>query len=1282
MQFIQDGPDVPDLLLQAHEEGKVVFFCGAGISYPAGLPSFKKLVDKIYSEIGITKTLEEQSAYSKSSYDGTLGLLEHRLPDGKRLVREAAALALQPKLRRKRAKNTHTALLSLATTRKEDLRLVTTNFDRVFEHLIAKRTPTTPTYAAPYLPIPKRSRWNGLVYLHGLLPRNPEEHELNRLVLTSGDFGLAYLTERWAARFVSDLFKDYIVCFVGYSIDDPVLRYIMDAMAADRMFGEKAPPAYAFGSYETANDDPKTKAAEWEAKHVIPILYKVSNGGQDHSKLHATLEHWSSIYRDGITGKESLVPYHAHLGPAASTKQDDFVGRMLWALSDPSGLPAKKFANLDPVPPLSWLDAFSNKRYNHGDLSRYGIEPNAQIDEQLSFSLIARPAPYTLSPWMRLADGGEANSGWDKVMPEFARWLLRHLDDPKLLLWIADQGGRIHPCFTRMLDSRLHKLHKYQIEGKIAELDAIRNAAPRSIPRTTLIPIWRTFLAGRIHTSGSEVEMCAWTKRFRRDGLTPLLRFELREILAPKIKLKRPFQWQPDTFQNADQAGNSKDTKKEHDHNIKPIDWELVLASNRADPALKKLKDSHEWKASQPDLLKEYQSLLLDALELLQELGAADQSSDGIYRDIPSISPHFQNRRYKKWTLLIELLRDSWEELNKIDAGQAAGIAKNWFEIPFPTFKRLAFFAAANNREIAAETWTSWLTSEGLVWLWSPETMREVCRLLATRGMDLDPASKSRLEDLALSGPPKPEEITIPQYEEYREYKVWLTLAKLRSSRIALTEAVEFKFVKISEAHPEWQLDPNEKEEFSFWMSGTGDPGHEDNVRVIISPRKRAELVPWLRDTKMPDGIFEQDNWKETVETSFFHSASTLADLSSQDEWPIDRWRDALQVWSDEAMIDQSWRYLAPLLASIPDESFGELIGPLALWLEKASKIVDKHEKEYFTLIERIVNFRDDQQNLELDNPTGVAINHSLGIITESLFKFWFRRNPNDNDGIPEQFLPLLDQICDRTEKTRWPGRVILASYSIALYRIDSEWTKAKLLPFFNWEEDSSEAKSAWEGFLSAPRIYAPLLRTIKQDFLKTADHYHEIGDHGESYAAFLTYTALNKLEGYSLEDFQPAYALLPQEGLLQAVQTLCQALEGVGNQREEYWDNRVAPFWQKVWPKDKEKATPEIAEILARICVSARNRFPKALKTLEAWLKPIDYPDFIVHTLHKAELPKKFPEDALRFLAPIIDQQQYIPEDLEKCLASISEAQPDLEQRAEYRRLAETVRINQARQQ
>ena len=119
-------------------------------------------------------------------------------------------------------------------------RLITTNFDRIFEEVINSNGIDVECFTAPLLPVPK-NRWSGLVYLHGLLKENPDSVNLDRLVISSGDFGLAYLIERWAARFVSELFRTYTVCFVGYSINDPILRYMMDALAADRLLGEAAP---------------------------------------------------------------------------------------------------------------------------------------------------------------------------------------------------------------------------------------------------------------------------------------------------------------------------------------------------------------------------------------------------------------------------------------------------------------------------------------------------------------------------------------------------------------------------------------------------------------------------------------------------------------------------------------------------------------------------------------------------------------------------------------------------------------------------------------------------------------------------------------------------------------------------------------------------------------------------------------------------------------------------------------------------------------------------------
>ena len=137
--FVKNGPNIPEPLLQAHEEGRVVFFTGAGISVPAGLPLFRGLVDEIYNSLGTSKSPVEAKAYEKDQYDSTLDLLERRYPGKRAAVRAVVPEILKPNWRRKGATEVHEALLQLSTDRKGSTRLVTTNFDRIFQRVIERR---------------------------------------------------------------------------------------------------------------------------------------------------------------------------------------------------------------------------------------------------------------------------------------------------------------------------------------------------------------------------------------------------------------------------------------------------------------------------------------------------------------------------------------------------------------------------------------------------------------------------------------------------------------------------------------------------------------------------------------------------------------------------------------------------------------------------------------------------------------------------------------------------------------------------------------------------------------------------------------------------------------------------------------------------------------------------------------------------------------------------------------------------------------------------------------
>lgn len=1272
MQFVINGPDIPDALLQAHEEGRVVFFCGAGISYPAGLPGFKGLVREIYRRNGTTPSDIERAALDRDHFDGTLDLLERRLPGQRLAVRRALAQTLKPSLRLKGATGSHAALLRLAHNRDGALRLVTTNFDRVF-HAAAKRTGQPfQAYTAPMLPIPKSSRWNGLVYLHGLLPEGTDDTALNRLVVTSGDFGLAYLTERWAARFVSELFRNYVVCFVGYSINDPVLRYMMDALAADRMLGEVIPQAWALGDCEPGQEARKT--IEWEAKGVTPILYHVAAGTHDHSGLHQTLHAWAETYRDGVTGKERIVVAHALARPSASTRQDDFVGRVLWALSDPSGLPARRFAEFNPVPSLDWLlDAFSVDRYGHTDLARFGVPPQAETNEKLRFSLIQRPAPYPLAPAMRLIAGGVSSTQWDDVMFQIGRWLVRHINDPRLVLWIAQRGGQLHDQWTWLVEHRLDELAKLEREGKASELEDIRAHAPNAIPGPPMRTLWRLLLSRRVKSPWREPDLYRWKDRLLREGLTATLRLDLRELLSPMVSLRKPFRW-----------GEEPESADEPTLLRQVVDWELVLYADHVHTALRDLADG-PLQAALPALLDDIQQLLRDALDLLLELGESDERSDRSHWDLPSISPHWQNRGFRDWVSLIELLRDSWLAVRRVDGARAAQSAAAWFGLPYPTFKRLALFAASQEGCIAPERWAGWLLADRAWWLWAVDTQREVMRLLVLQGHRLTPASQQLLESAILAGPPREmyrDDLEPDRWQRLVEESVWLHLAKLNASGLVLGTASALRFAELSKLHPQWQLSANERDEFTHWMSGTGDPDFEEDRDVDIAPRNRHKLVQWLVKRPPERRPLYEDTWRDVCRTRFFHCLYALCDLARKGVWPVARWREALQVWSEEGLISRSWRYAAPLVLKMPHEEFQEIAHGVSWWLQAASKSINRHRAISLSLCRRVMDLPlDEDSGIKKGNgepikqPVAEAINHPIGHVGQALVNLWFKQEPNDSEGLPPKFETLFSELCDVRIPRFRHGRVVLSSRLIALFRVDRPWTEQHLLPLFDWTAKPNEAKGAWEGFLWSPRLFRPLMLAFKAQFLDTVLHYGDLSEHAQQFAAFLTYASLGSVDGYTADEWRTAFAALPHEGLQESAGALAQALEGAAGQREEYWKNRIRPFWQDVWPKSRDLATPAIAGSLARMCIAAGTEFPEALAAVHDWLRPIEHAYYVVHRLSESGLCSRFPADALRLLSAVVGEQPWPTPELGECLDAIAKANPKVVSSPAYQRLREHFR-------
>ena len=1281
MQFVKGGPEIPERLLQAHEDGRVVFFCGAGISYPAGLPDFDGLVNKLYKNLVVEPNSEQQVAIEAGQFDIAIGLLEANIVGGREKVRKELAKILTPNLKTPNATATHEALLTLGKNRENRenregrTQLVTTNFDRLFEEVIGTKAKdkalNIECFQAPFLPVPK-SRWDGLVYLHGLLSTAPTASELARLVVSSGDFGRAYLTECWAARFVSELFRNYTVCFVGYSINDLVLRYMMDALAADRLLGESPPEMFAFGSFSKGKD--KERCNEWRAKNVTPILYREY---PCHTYLHETLRAWAETYHNRVPGKEDIVAKYAVTHPSASTPENNFVGRVLWALSDPSGLPARRFAQLDPAPSLDWLEPLSEEVHQHEDLDRFGVPPKAVVDDKLAFSLMCRPSPYPLAPRMCVVNTGVRGSDWDKVMRQLAHWLTRHLDDPALILWLVKHGGQLDDDMARLIERRLNELDRLKRAGNTAELARIRANAPRAIPGPLMRTLWRLMLTGRVKSSPRNFDLNHWRDRFRRDGLTPTLRLELREMLAPRISLSEPFRW-PAEERETSEPRRITDL----------VDLDIVLSTDHVHSSLHNLARDKRWIAALPELLPDFNALLRDTLDLMRELGRADAKSDRSYIPQPSISEHEQNKKFLDWTALIDLTRDAWLEMAEQSPTQATLMAESWSNTPYPLFRRLAFFAAAQDDVIPLRHALNWLLADEHWWLWSSETKCEARRLLVSLAPRLDPAMLGELEQAVLAGPPR------EMYRSDIEPERW---------NLIMDDQIRLRLTKITEAGAVLSASAKKREEqLSVWYQKMVQAADQ---RDALPPRRRRELVEWLRQKPNTD-FLPDDGWQKRCRDNFATSACALYALTKEHFWPEDRWRKALHAWSEEKHLKRSWRYMAPILVTAPDEllQFQPLVYNVSGWLKDISNIFGSHEAHFFTLSERILKLDiQDDEDTDTDDPVGQAMSHPVGHVTEALLRWWDRRSPEDGQGLPEELKSTFTRLCGTGIGKFLNARVLLARDVIKLFRVDRDWAIEYLLPLFDWERSREEARAAWqgflwslrlyypreahavwEGFLWSLRLYCPLIEIekLKSAFLNTAVHYRELGKHGQQYVSLLTFAALDRGDTFTKSELENATRALPPDAdvLNDTAQALVDALESVsaGEKRANYWKNHVAPYLHDIWPKTRDKASPDISEKLGLLCVEAQEAFREAFKQLRVWLKlePPAYPDHLVLWLHEAGLCCKFPEEALDFLSlVIVDQTRLPPSDLGDCLEAIRSASPELEVDPRFKRLKNYLR-------
>lgn len=305
---------IPERLLLAHSKGEVLLIVGAGVSRDSGLPDFRKLTVEVYAELDsavhsvisrISSTEDsceepdlsglqdfqkaEVRRFQKREYDVVLGMLERRLEEHEN-AQSPVRLLIREKLLPDGLKpaQIHHNLMRLAD-RGGTVTIVTTNFDLLLENAARNIRPRIQTHTLGSIPRPtRRQEFNGVLHVHGALDRNPKK--TSDLIISDRDFGEYYLRRRVVPDLIYDAARLFHLVLVGYSANDPPMRYLLNAVAADSERFSDLKERFVFVGMR---DNDPVELADWRARGIIPIPYKIV--GRDHSQLQRTLFKWAQF---------------------------------------------------------------------------------------------------------------------------------------------------------------------------------------------------------------------------------------------------------------------------------------------------------------------------------------------------------------------------------------------------------------------------------------------------------------------------------------------------------------------------------------------------------------------------------------------------------------------------------------------------------------------------------------------------------------------------------------------------------------------------------------------------------------------------------------------------------------------------------------------------------------------------------------------------------------------------------------------------------------------------
>jgi hypothetical protein len=1264
MRFLPDGPSLPEELLQASDHGDVIFLCGAGVSRPAGLPGFAELARQVVERLGVPADAPSRQLLKQILGDsGATAPLDQVFQNlkyeyGADQIDQVVSDLLDPPA--DASTKQHAILLKLSRSAARRPQIVTTNFDLLFER--ADPSLTASAIVAPTLPdLADGQPLEGIVYLHG---RRKEKGEIRReesLIVSSADFGRAYLAQGWATKFMTDLLRHYTIVLVGYSANDPPVRYLLEGI---HVLGEDRPSRiYAFdrGSSEAVQ-------ARWRDRGVRVLAYPESDA--DHASLWGTLRAWAER-TDDVDRWRRLTAKLAHQRP--STLHPYQRGQIASLVQTDGG--AKVFREGSDVPSAEWLCVFDRnirfaKPYKETEPDResdplvlYGLDDDPP--RPASTDRDARPAGLDLLTTLG-SEGGTARTtrlaggalrGTEPITARLfhlAHWIVRVIDDPVSAWWAAGYES-LHP--------RLIALIEWKIEN----------------PQTKLHPlthrVWRLLLE-RFRQGPRDAFGERWfpfARLQKRDGWTAHVLREFERIMRPRFTSKRP------AFVGQQPPVGS---------------WDELHLSSLASFEVTFLRPDSDNLAIPAEVLPQIFRVLRRGLE--RAAGMLADIDTSYWRTTTFIPQDAAGQVYlgdldKHLLWFVRL----FDRLAAEHPDLARAEVKRWPSDEQFFFDKLRLYAWGNPQiAFAPEVGAGVLLLSDSAF-WDLYQRRELLHLLAKRWSDIDATGRERIEARILAGPSRVHEEPDPEYARRKAISAARILGWLQSHGADLGDSARQALPLLRAADPRWQASWDEHADASSDIRSGYVRVESDPAGILSAPP--AEIIAKAAEHSghAPSEFTTRDPFRGLVEQRPRRALAALSYEARRHQYPTQYWQTLLQCWPENSSTRLRWA-VANRLVRLPAPVVVDARFAAANWYEKhlpelSRQSLDRALGLWDRLLERLSANADEAGESALGDtyiggePQGRskrthehALNSPVGRLARTLLTILVNTNPAAGGTIPDPIRCRLTRLLASSSAGRDYSISEMAASLTWLHHVDPDWTKECLIPLL--EPTGPDAEPAWSGYRYDQQAHPTLFALLKPYFLNVFPalskwrwddgalrHFSELA---------VVYCFWRRTDERYLT-YSEARMVLQQStdiGRSHAAWMFARIIK-----TEHAWDAFGREFLLNAWPRERRFQTSSTSTHLAEAARAADEQFPEAIDAVLPFLVPMEHPDVLLHDMAddssaenaEQKMLQRFPESFLALIDRIIGRDSLSPAyGLGAALHALAECAPALRQDPRWRRL------------